>query len=611
MEIAVASGKGGTGKTFLTTNLARVLNDMHPGEITCLDCDVEEPNAHIFFHPQKYEQEEIAIRAPVEIDPRGCTGCGKCVEVCNFNARAVIKGQVLLFQELCHACGACSFICPEKAIIEGRRVIGDLFSGKKPLPLHYGALLRGEGGMTPRLITKVRERGGRGINILDAPPGTACPAVTAVKNTDLCVLVTDPTPFGRHDLQLAVNMVRTLNQEPVVIVNRAHYPDELLRDYCQKAEVQIIGEIPDDRSIARIYSRGELVVEQDPFYYELFTDLAEKILDLGQRKQPARQEPTGQDIPAAADNPVMAGGRSASVEEELVIISGKGGTGKTSLAAAFAALSGEMVLADCDVDASNLPLLLKPEIMESGPFSGGYQAQINQELCTACGICWEYCRFQAINKNNSTYEINPLDCEGCALCALSCPQKAVQLHPAINGRWYTSRIRFGVMAHAQLGLAEENSGRLVTLTRNKGGELASFRQENRVLIDGAPGTGCPVIASLTGARLALIVTEPTLSGWHDLKRITDLTQFFGVNTAVVINKADINPELAEQIENYCARQEIVCLGRLPYDEQMTRAQVEGKTIVEYAPHSPLADKIREIWPAIKDLLATGKAGIQN
>jgi len=259
LTIAVSSGKGGTGKTFIASNVAAVLsgtllnnNEFSDNKIRYLDCDVEEPNGHLFLKPEVYDEEDVMLSSPVGVDENKCIGCGKCAETCNYNAIAVIKEKVLFFNDLCHACGACKIVCPTDAIVEKDKKIGTLKHGKSgEIDFHYALLETAEGGMSPRLIKRVKNLIGEGINILDSPPGTACPVVETVKGVDLCILVTDPTPFGINDLKLAVDMCRELEQEPVVLVNRAEYMDDSLKEYCMDAELEIIGEIPDDRRIAK------------------------------------------------------------------------------------------------------------------------------------------------------------------------------------------------------------------------------------------------------------------------------------------------------------------------------------------------------------------------
>ncbi|GAH53639.1 unnamed protein product, partial [marine sediment metagenome] len=227
--------------------------------------------------------------------------------------------------------------------------------------------------------------------------------------------------------------------------------------------------------------------------------------------------------------------------KELVIVSGKGGTGKTSVVAAFAALAESKVLADCDVDAADLHLVLEPTILTREDFSGGSCARIEAENCTACGKCQEVCRFEAISCNGpanegveKTYSVDPIACEGCGVCSLVCPTEAVIFEPVVNGQWYISETRHGPMVHAKLGIAQENSGKLVSLVRNQAKKIAEEQALNLVIIDGSPGIGCPVIASITGADLVLVVTEPTLSGQHDLERVSQLTRHFGIKTLVSV-----------------------------------------------------------------------------
>ena len=616
MNISIASGKGGTGKTLVATNLSAVWSAAGR-EVTYLDCDVEAPNGHLFLKPRIEREEAIEILSPVGADPDKCTKCGLCAEACTYNAIAVTPKEAIFFPELCHVCGACTIVCPEDAIIEKMKKIGDLFHGVRQSPMeagpaidyHYALLETGEGGMSPRLISRVKEYTGPDITINDSPPGTACPAVETVRNSDLVVLVTDPTPFGINDLKLAVEMCRKIGQEPVVLVNRAEYRDDSLRDYCRAAELTVIGEIPDDRAIAEVYSVGDLVVEKIPRYRPLFEEIAGRIEAEAQKERKVKPvlepERAGGGVPTlpAISQPIV-GPRP----RELVVISGKGGTGKTSLTASFAALAGESVISDCDVDAADLHLILSPKIGERGFFSGGVVARIDQTRCVGCARCFEECRFHAIEKleedsGSASYRIDPIACEGCGVCALVCPVEAVITEPAINGEWFVSRTRFGQpMTHAKLGIAEENSGRLVTVIREKAVDLASVESWERVIIDGSPGTGCPVIASLTGTAYALVVTEPTVSGVHDLRRILDLTRHFGVPAGVVINKCDLNREMAEEIISVAGEFQADIIGEIPYDRVVTDAQMEGLSVVEYS-DGEVTVAIKKIWEKISAIPA--------
>ncbi len=287
--------------------------------------------------------------------------------------------------------------------------------------------------------------------------------------------------------------------------------------------------------------------------------------------------------------------------KELVIISGKGGTGKTSLTAAFAALAQNAVLADCDVDAADLHLILNPEIVQQFDFSGGKLAAIDPHKCVGCGKCAALCRFDAITLDGpgnttvgKTYRVDPVACEGCRVCVEFCPVDAIAFEPAINGRWFVSQTRFGPMVHAKLGIAQENSGKLVTIIRKEAKKIAEEQNKQLLLIDGSPGIGCPVIASITGADAALIVTEPTLSGLHDLHRVADLAKNFRLKTLVCINKADINPKMTEQITDEAQKKGLKLIGLIPYDDAFTKAQIMKASVVEFT-GGQIAETIKALW----------------
>lgn len=297
--------------------------------------------------------------------------------------------------------------------------------------------------------------------------------------------------------------------------------------------------------------------------------------------------------------------------KELVVISGKGGTGKTSIVASFATLAGEVVLADCDVDAADLHLVLEPKIVRRESFSGGKRARIRSGHCTACGKCEELCRFDAIyfdgpgnGKVDKTFRIDSIACEGCGVCAWFCAEDAIEFAPAVNGEWYVSDTRHGPMVHAKLGIAEANSGKLVSTVRKEAGDIARQRGLDLVLIDGSPGIGCPVIASITGADLVLIVSEPTLSGLHDLGRITEVVGHFGVAGLVCVNKWDLNPDLAVQIEQKAEESGLSVAGRVRYDPAVIEAQIRRQSVTEYKTDGSAAD-IRSVWSRVECQLATG------
>jgi MinD superfamily P-loop ATPase len=284
--------------------------------------------------------------------------------------------------------------------------------------------------------------------------------------------------------------------------------------------------------------------------------------------------------------------------KEVTIISGKGGTGKTSLVASFAALAQNKVMADGDVDAADLHLILAPEIRHEEDFKGGRSAEIDLERCTECGECLDRCQFNAISRE---FVVDKIDCEGCGVCVHFCPVEAIDFPQNVCGKWYVSETRFGPMVHAKLGIAEENSGLLVSLVRNQAKVLAEDQGLNTIIVDGPPGIGCPVIASITGTSLVLIVTEPTLSGLHDLERVGELTAHFKIPTLACINKFDLNREISDQVADFCARNHIQLVGRIPYDTAVTHAMVAGKSIVEFS-NGTVAGAIKEIWHKVEGFL---------
>ena len=293
--------------------------------------------------------------------------------------------------------------------------------------------------------------------------------------------------------------------------------------------------------------------------------------------------------------------------KEIVIISGKGGTGKTSIAASFASLAaGKAVFADCDVDAADLHLILKPTIRNRTEFRSGHKACINPTKCTGCGKCTEVCRFEAVRDGTTwdaypgiAYSIDSVACEGCGVCVRFCPPHAIDFNEEICGEWFVSDTRFGPMVHAKLGIASENSGRLVTLVRNEAKRIAQEKGVEYVLIDGSPGIGCPVIASLTAASLALIVTEPTVSGNHDLRRIAGLAKRLGIPAMVCVNKWDINPQKTEEIKTFSQSHGLTFAGLIRYDRIATTAQRSEKSIMEF-PESEIASDIKSLWEKVNN-----------
>jgi MinD superfamily P-loop ATPase len=283
--------------------------------------------------------------------------------------------------------------------------------------------------------------------------------------------------------------------------------------------------------------------------------------------------------------------------KQLAIISGKGGTGKTTMAAGFASLAKNKVMVDCDVDAADLHLLLQPKVLTREKYFGGRSPHVDLEKCTRCGLCTEVCRFHAIDNGR----VNPIACEGCGFCSRICPEGAIAMEEAFSGDWFVSDTPYGPFVHARLGIGEENSGKLVTVVRKKAVEIAKEKNLGLILIDGPPGIGCPVTASMTGVDLVLAITEPTLSGIHDLERILKLSDHFKIPSMVCINKFDINLENAQQIASYCGNNGSKIIGKVPYEPRVVEALVQRKTVMDY-PCNGVRTIVQQMWEEVEGYL---------
>lgn len=606
MIIAVASGKGGTGKTTFSVNLAYALSG--EGEkVRLLDCDVEEPNDYLFVKPVFAESRDVYVLKPV-LDKDKCTGCGKCAEACNYKAIAVVKGKVLLFSELCHSCGVCSYVCPEGAFQEKEAKIGTV----EIAPFHdglffaHGKLDIGE-TLAPKVVESVKKNIDPGsTNIIDASPGTACPVVKALEGADVAVMVTEPTPFGLNDLKLAVAMSLKMGIPTGIVVNRSDGKDDIIEQYSQDVHVPIVGRIPFKRAYAETYSDGGILIRHHEELRDNLLETYENIAELHGVAIPSVPE-----IEKFLPSTEVAGKSSqgdADGHKEITVISGKGGTGKTTITACFAQLAGKQVLADNDVDAADMHLLFSPRVRESHPFVGGIKAKIDSSKCIGCGKCAEACHFNAIRLDGpandlmqKTYRIEGFACEGCGLCPRVCPVGAISAKKAVTGNWFDSVTDWGPMAHARLGIAEENSGRLVTQVRNRAAGLARELGLDRILGDGPPGTGCPVIASVSGTDLVVIVTEPTVSGVHDMERVLELAAHFGVPAVVIVNKSDINSNQAKRIADIVVTRNSSVIGFVPFDSAVHDALMAGETVIAYG-ESPAAQAIRSAWTVVCEVL---------
>ncbi len=609
MVITIASGKGGTGKTTFAVNLAAILHD-EGKPVRLLDCDVEEPNDHLFIQPEFSAETPVTALKPIWYENR-CTGCGLCAEACKFNAIAVVKGRVLIFNELCHSCGVCSFVCPEEALIDTPHPIGMVrIAEQKPFFFAHGELNIGE-ALAPSVVRAVKKHADlQALTLIDAAPGTACPVVEAVRGADAAVLVTEPTPFGLNDLKLAVGLTLKQGVPTGILINRSDGKDAIIADYAEAIGLPIIGRIPFKREYAEVYSGGGLPALEFPEFRQNLLAIYDNLCRLpGSPIPPLSQE---EEIAIGSPPPQTFAVGNAAHYREIAVISGKGGTGKTTVTAAFAQLARSKVIADTDVDAADLHLLLAPMVLEKHDFSGGTRALIDVKKCTACGRCAEVCRFDAIrfdgmaNSHHSvTYRIDPIACEGCGLCARVCPENAISDIQVINGQWFVSATEYGPLVHARLGIAEENSGKLVTQVRKRAAELARELKLAVILADGPPGTGCPVIASLSGVDLAVIVTEPTVSGVHDLERVLQLSRHFEVPAGVIINKADLNKEQASRIDRLAQEYGAEVIARIPFDRAVNDALMAGKTVIEFG-GGAAAEAIRESWERIDKFYLNGE-----
>jgi MinD superfamily P-loop ATPase len=599
LRIAIASGKGGTGKTTIATNLAVVLARAGV-RTTYVDCDVEEPNGHLFLEPTIQSTRPVSIPVP-EVDQSLCTLCGACGKACRYSAIVALPSTVLTFPKLCHGCGGCTIACAAGAIREVARVTGVVEQGSAgPVSFLQGKLDVGEAMSPPVIRAVLAAAPTEGTVVIDAPPGTSCPVIAAVKTADVVLLVTEPTPFGLNDLKLAVAMVRQLGIPFGVAVNRAGTGDQGVFEYCGSERIPVLLAIPNDRRIAIAYSRGQLAVTALPDLAVGFTALYAKLRELSRAERPATRPTVDFCVETSAQgrlpSELVSLGKKRELPE-LVIISGKGGTGKTSIAASFAALAERVAVADCDVDAADLHLVLGPTVRQRWPFSGGKTAVIDSERCTGCGECIARCRFGAI-RPAPPYAIDEIACEGCGVCVDTCPEHAIAFGDTTSGEWFVSDTRLGPMVHARLGIAQENSGKLVSLVRREAKAVAQADHRELLICDGSPGIGCSVISSITGARMVLVVTEPTLSGLHDLRRVAELCKQFNVKTGVCINKADLNPEVAAAIEAGALARGMSFLGGIRYDDAVTTAQVRRMTVVENG-DGPAAADIRALWARVQ------------
>ena len=423
MKITIASGKGGTGKTTLALSLAYIYANELNQKTHLVDCDVDAANAHLFINKEADQQHPALVRKPV-VNEKKCTGCGACQRACHYNAITVLLEKPLIFDELCHSCGACEYVCPENAISFVDKSIGKFYHAKNTgagFDLSWGELFIGE-VQAPEMIRQLKEmKGDEEIRIYDASPGAGCPVRETMLGSDTVVLVTEPTPFGLNDLKMAAALAHEMSIPTAIIVNRSRQDVDIITEFSRETGIPIIGRIPFDRKYASTCSSGKLLAKEHKELVEELRSIAVKISSLKKLKSDAPKirvcELNEQTLYKSKNT------KKPENVKEFVIMSGKGGTGKTTLSAALADLTSDSLFFDADVDASNLPILLKGKRVSEKRFIGGQKARINTDICTHCNACVEACHFNAISDE---HQIISEACEGCGFCTLVCPVKSHQ-----------------------------------------------------------------------------------------------------------------------------------------------------------------------------------------
>ncbi|MDD3146011.1 MAG: ATP-binding protein [Candidatus Riflebacteria bacterium] len=602
MKIAICSGKGGTGKTTVTLSLAWTLGqaDEFTMPVRVLDCDVEEPNCHLFLRCNYAAPQPVNAEKPV-FDMTKCIGCGRCANKCRYNAIAMVKGTPLMFNDMCHSCGVCAAVCPHDAITLKPEPIGDILTDDsfKPFSFAYGRLNVGE-SQSPMVIGKLQKLSPEGfLTLMDGPPGTACSAVKTISGAEKVILVTEPSPFGAHDLKLALNLCNELQKPCAVFINRSDENDTIIEELAKIHQVPVIGRIPFRREYARACSEGLILAAEYPsLRAEIIASFSRLLHDAA---IPLRHVDSGASSAELSQTPSGAGSKNGNYQE-ITILSGKGGTGKTSVAGAFSALAESRVFADCDVDAANLKLLLSGKTLFSSSVSLSHQAVIDPLKCIKCGKCMESCRFEAIDRDPATgaFRVNELHCEGCGLCVEICPAKAISDKRNETGRLMMSDAGGGTLIHADLSTAAENSGKLVSMVRDLAFAVVDQQKKDWLISDGPPGTACPAIASVTGSDRVILVTEPSVAAMHDLERVIKLVRHFGLTPEIIINKADINGSVARRIHELAVSANSRVIGEIPFDESIKQAIKAGVPVIDFDRNSPASQAITSIWNKIKE-----------
>ncbi len=598
MKICIASGKGGTGKTTLAVSLASYFAEELKQTTRLVDCDVDAANAHLFISMEADRSEPAFVQKP-RVNEEICTGCGACADACEYNAISILVGKPLIFDELCHSCGACEYVCPVNAINYTNKAIGSFHfieNENNSFKLSWGELNIGE-VQAPDMIRQLKQMPDDSeITFYDASPGAGCPVRETMLGSDVVLLVTEPTPFGLNDLKMAAALSIEMKIPTAIVVNRSRSETDIISTFSQESGIPLIGRIPFDRAYASTCSQGKILFhehEELNTHFKLIADALKHLKTNATLPEFHVTQFATQELyqPSKKSKPkdVM----------EYVIMSGKGGTGKTTLSAALAGLTEESLFFDADVDASNLPILLKGQRLSEKRFVGGQKAVIDHDRCDRCGACISACHFNAIEDDGEHVNIISEACEGCGFCTIVCPQQAIKMKEAETGFVFLSQSQYGPVSHAFLHIGEENSGKLVSQVRDQAYTVVSKEDLHQILGDGPPGTGCPVIAATTGADLAIIVTEPGMSGVHDMMRASKLAKHFHLNALLVINKSDMNIEQNLRIRKFCREENITILGEIPFDETVEQALSEEKSIMEFA-QSKAALAIYEIYMKLKN-----------
>ncbi len=506
-----------------------------------------------------------------EVDGARCAGCRKCVEFCRFNALAFVKNRPFVFSEVCHFCGGCILLCPNGALTERQRVIGEVESGTSGgVRVLTGVLHTGEVSGVPivkKLIGQVGGMGDRPV-FIDCPPGSACIVMESIREADFCVLAAEPTVFGVSNLAMAYELVRLFDKRYGVVLNKCLDGDNPAERFCIEKGIPILGKIPYDTELGSLSADAEIAAARSDKYHALFVDCS---------------------APSA--------GRPAY--ETAPYFERQGRDGQDHRSRGLHPAGGARAYADCDVDAPNLHLVTtKIPLPERRDYYGLPKARINPELCKFCSRCRDHCRFDAIAVTQSAFRVDPFACEGCGVCQAVCPSGAVTMIPAPAGETLLYRGRETVFSTAQLKMGSGTTGKLVTEVKKNLMEAAP--EADLAIIDGSPGIGCPVIASMSGVHLVLIVAEPSVSGISDLRRILKTAGTFRVKTAVCVNKYDTNPDNADKIEAFCRDEALPFVGRIPYDVQAVAAVNKALTIADV--DCPSGRAVREIYEKTVQLI---------